>query len=191
MTRTVDERHKDELLDRVLGYVLTNGIRDLSLRPLARAVGSSPRGLLYHFSSKEELVVRVLERMRERQRATFLAMRSRTELTPVELCRAAWKEISSRKYLGAYRLLFETFAMALQDPKRYSVFVRGAIDEWIAFLGYPIERDGGSKEQARTFGTIVLAGFRGFLMDLVATGARRRIDKAVDRWIDAIKSMTL
>ena len=46
---------KQELLDRAYEYVLENGLTDLSLRPLAQAVGSSPRVLLYLFGSKDEL----------------------------------------------------------------------------------------------------------------------------------------
>jgi AcrR family transcriptional regulator len=37
------------------------------VRPLAKAVGSSPRVLLYYVGSKEELVVKTLARLRDRQ----------------------------------------------------------------------------------------------------------------------------
>ncbi|MGZ3497051.1 MAG: hypothetical protein ACXVAK_05765 [Vulcanimicrobiaceae bacterium] len=56
MARTVDEQHRSELLELIVAYVLDNGIADLSLRPLARAVGASPRVRLYYFKSKEVLI---------------------------------------------------------------------------------------------------------------------------------------
>jgi len=47
---------QEELLDRAYAYVLTHGISDLSLRPVAAAIGSSPRVLLYLFGSKDGLI---------------------------------------------------------------------------------------------------------------------------------------
>ena len=38
-----------ELLDKVVDYILSNGLADLSLRPLATAIDTSPRMLLYFF----------------------------------------------------------------------------------------------------------------------------------------------
>ncbi len=37
-----------DLLERIVDYVTENGLSDLPLRPLAEAVGSSPRVLLYY-----------------------------------------------------------------------------------------------------------------------------------------------
>ncbi|MGH2600275.1 MAG: TetR/AcrR family transcriptional regulator, partial [Dehalococcoidia bacterium] len=52
---------KAELLDRVAAYLLDNGLDDLSLRPLAAALGVSPRTLLYYFGSKERMLVDALD----------------------------------------------------------------------------------------------------------------------------------
>ena len=38
---------------------------------------------------------------------------------------------------------------------------------------------------------MILAGFRGFLMDLVATHDRARVNRAVELWLDAIDSASL
>src|SRR5207248_9104803 len=56
MGRHKDPQRKAELLESVAEYLLEHGLAELSLRPLAHAVGTSPRILLYHFGSKEELV---------------------------------------------------------------------------------------------------------------------------------------
>jgi hypothetical protein len=47
-------------------------------------------------------------------------------------------------------------------------------------------RGGMSAADARVHATIVLAGFRGFLLDLCATGDTKRIGRAVVRWIDTV-----
>ncbi len=63
---------KEELLERAYGYVLEHGIADLSLRPLAAAIGSSPRVLLFLFGTKDGLIRELLARARADELA-FLA----------------------------------------------------------------------------------------------------------------------
>lgn len=53
-----------ELLEAAYRYALDHGLADLSLRPLAAAIGSSPRVLLYLFGSKDGLVRALLARAR-------------------------------------------------------------------------------------------------------------------------------
>src|ERR1700712_2925280 len=51
---------REELAQGATDYVLEHGLIGLSLRPLAAALGTSDRMLLYHFASKDDLVVTVL-----------------------------------------------------------------------------------------------------------------------------------
>ena len=55
---------RDELLEKAYRYVLEHGLADMSLRPLAAAVQSSPRVLLFLFESKDALVRALLARAR-------------------------------------------------------------------------------------------------------------------------------
>jgi AcrR family transcriptional regulator len=55
-----------EHLDAAYRYVLDHGLADLSLRPLAAAIGSGPRVLLFLFGSKDGLVAALLARARGR-----------------------------------------------------------------------------------------------------------------------------
>src|SRR5437588_13000396 len=58
---------REELLERAYRYILQHGVADLSLRPLAAAVGSSPRVLLFLFGSKAGLVQALLARARREE----------------------------------------------------------------------------------------------------------------------------
>src|SRR5262245_34958796 len=62
---------KQELLEAAYAYVTDHGLVEMSLRPLAEAVGSSPRVLLFLFGSKDDLVRALLARAREEE-LTFL-----------------------------------------------------------------------------------------------------------------------
>ncbi|MFI1051477.1 TetR/AcrR family transcriptional regulator [Streptomyces griseoruber] len=53
-----------ELLEAAYAYALRSGLGDLSLRPLAEAIGTSPRVLLYLFDSKDGLIRALLARAR-------------------------------------------------------------------------------------------------------------------------------
>lgn len=60
MPRSPDPAKRRELLDQVRQYVIRNGLVDLSLRPLARALGTSDRMLLYYFGTKERMIADAL-----------------------------------------------------------------------------------------------------------------------------------
>jgi len=189
MTRTVDERRRSDLLDRVVEYVLAHGVADLSLRPLARAVKASPRSLLYHFASKDELVVQVVARVRERQRALFERLRRTQGETAVDTCRAAWEIVSAPKAEPAFRLFLEIYGLALKEPRSYGGFLRTAVEDWLAYIERPFLALGHASADARAIATVVLAGYRGFMLDLTATHDRARIGRAVDVWLETLAAV--
>jgi AcrR family transcriptional regulator len=189
VTRTVDLVRRAEILDRVAAYVIEHGFTDLSLRPLARAVDLSPRTLLYHFGSKEEIVVAVLDRIRQRQLVVFERLRRTGLSTPGAICRAAWEYMTTPEVMPMLRLFFETYTTALREPARFPGFLERAIEDWLAFLADPLLRAGVSRKRSRTVATIVLAGYRGFMLDFAATGDRERIGRAVDAWVEALEAL--
>lgn len=60
------EARRSELLDQLADHLLQNGLMNASLRPLAKAVGTSDRMLLYYFEDKADLISAVLDRIAER-----------------------------------------------------------------------------------------------------------------------------
>jgi AcrR family transcriptional regulator len=191
MTRTVDETRPEELLDAIVAYIAKNGVAELSLRPLAKAVHSSPRVLLYYFGSKEKLVAKAIRRLRDRQRAGFGKMREGRYELPSDACRAIWKQMSAPESELAFKLSFETYALALRQPNQFADFLKSSVEDWLEFLSEPLLRKGHSKKEARAFATIVIAGFRGFMLDYCASHDRDRIDRAVELWLKALDSISL
>jgi AcrR family transcriptional regulator len=178
--RETDDDRCANLLELIVDYVTAHGLTGLSLRPLADAVGSSPRVLLYYFGSKDALIALVLRRLRERQ-AAAIAELPRDLRTYRETLSGVWRIVSDPRYEKLSRTFFEIYGTALQAPERYGEFVRQSVSDWINVLG------AGGKNAA--FATLVLAGFRGFLLDLLATGDRRRVNAAVDLWIRALDQL--
>src|SRR3954451_12382000 len=103
-------------LDAAVDYVVNNGMSELSLRPLAEGLGTSHRMLLYHFGSKEQLLVEIVREIERRERE--MVARSVTtgdgDEDPVAVLRAFWKRISQPQYANRERLFFELYGRALQ-----------------------------------------------------------------------------
>ncbi|HET9028940.1 MAG TPA: TetR/AcrR family transcriptional regulator [Candidatus Aquilonibacter sp.] len=187
MTRSADARRRAELLEAIVDYVFEHGLSDLSLRPLADAVGASPRVLLYYFGpSKSDLIQAIIAGVRDRQLRGFAAIRESPFGSPREACLAVWTIMTQPALGPLFRFFFELFGLALVDRSTYAAFLDHAIEDWLAFFSEPLIAGGVSRDEARARATIVLAGFRGFLMDLCATGDRERIDRAVAMWLDLI-----
>lgn len=186
MSRTTDENRPIELIDAIVRYLVRNGLAGLSLRPLAKAVKSSPRVLLYYFGSKEQMIVQVLAELRRRQRASFDQLPSTTFETDVH---AAWKAMSAPASLPLFRLYFEACGIALRQPHQYKEFLRATVDDWLDYLASPLHAEGCSRAQSRAFASVVLAGLRGFMLDLCATANRRRVNQAVNLWLPTLPVM--
>lgn len=184
--RTADEAHRAELLEKALDYVCERGLAGLSLRPLAKALGTSPRVLLYYFGSKDELVVELVRRGRARQRDTMAHLKLSSNLSAREVTRTLWRHYSSPQFEPLMRLFFEVYALALQDRARFPGFLEAAVEDWLGALEGCCTLPGYTREDARAYASLLIAGFRGFLLDLCATRDRARIDRAVDVWLRSL-----
>jgi AcrR family transcriptional regulator len=189
MVRVADDHRPAELLDAIVGYLVKNGVAEISLRPLAKAVGSSPRGLLYYFGSKEAMLTQAIKRLRELQRTGFSRLKARRYENPSDACRAVWKQASAPQAETAFRLSLEVYVLALRHPDLFGDFLSSSSEDWLAFLSEPMIRKGASKARARAFATVAIAGFRGFMLDYAATHDSARIDRAVGLWIGTLDQL--
>src|ERR1700753_3930577 len=101
------------LLEAAYGYVLVNGLGDLSLRPLAAAIGSSPRVLLYLFASKDGLVRALLARARGDERALLSRIRGEGL---AEIAQQTWAWLSAQDHRALLALWTEAYGRSLIEP---------------------------------------------------------------------------
>ena len=191
MAGVPNPRRPVELLDAIHAYLLRHGVSDLSLRPLAKAVGSSPRVLLYHFGSKEAMVDRVLAHIRQQQRARYTQMSPSTAFPVSAGCREIWQNMTAPQSEASFRLFFAVYSLALQHPRRFAQFLHNTVEDWLEFMAVPMCREGFRRDDARALATVVLAGFRGFMIDYCATRDRRRLDRALDLWLRGLDALPL
>jgi AcrR family transcriptional regulator len=188
MGRTTDPMLKVDLLAAVVDYVSETGLADLSLRPLATAIGSSPRTLLYHFGSKDRLIAAILDEARRRQRALLDAWQARSaEHDARTLLLRGWQWLAAARHDRVFRLFFEVYGLGLRDRKRHAAFLRGSTSDWNAPFRRALEAHGFSRERAGGLATLVVAVIRGLLLESLATGDRDRAERAFRSFIYAIE----
>lgn len=172
---------KERLLGRVLDHLVEHGLEGFSLRSAAQAVGSSHRMLLYHFGSKEQLLVEVKRLMRHRT-STFVEQRlDDGGLDLVELARAQWRNVTSDR--RRLRLSEQLMALGILEPQRYQGMP--TVPSGGAEINYgPMQRvllEAGMPERdARALGALVDAAFSGLLTELLTTGDEERVEDALD-----------
>jgi len=180
-----DSARKQELLAAAYEYALGNGLADMSLRPLAREIGSSPRVLLFLFGSKEELIRALLARAREEELRYLTELREHGGLAATG--RDVWAWLADPSHRALLALWVEGYARSLLgEPGPWANFARDTVRDWLALL---TERQapglGGAEAEAER--TLLLAVLRGALLDLLATGDTERVTSAVERHLRALE----
>lgn len=170
---------KRELLEAAYQYVLGNGLADMSLRPLAKQIGSSPRVLLFLFGSKEGLIRALLVRAREDELRYLDELRDEREAR--EAGREVWAWLAAPAHRGLLALWVEGYARSLLgEPGPWAGFGRDTVNDWLELLAERQPADRRDTPQAEAERTLLLAVLRGALLDLLATGEIDRVTAAVE-----------
>src|SRR5437588_12550023 len=120
-----DADRKSELLALIADYMLENGLAELSLRPLAEALGTSPRMLIYYFGSKETLVSEALAAARAKERKAIYRWAADISQSddPLTVVDRMWDWMTAKRTERFMRLFFEVYGLSLTDPTRFPEFI--------------------------------------------------------------------
>jgi AcrR family transcriptional regulator len=170
-----------ELLAAVIAWVADNGIGDVSLRTLAEAIGTSHRMLLFHFGSKEQLMVEVVRSVEADQRAIVeeIAADDRVDIT--ERMRQHWLSLLDPSLRNNIRLFYEVYADALRGRAYTKDFLDEVMAAWLPAVTAAFESTSGTAN-APVDARLILAVTRGLLLDLVTTGDTDGVDAAMQRF---------
>jgi AcrR family transcriptional regulator len=179
--RTLRFQHRrPELLAAATEYVLDHGIAGLSLRPVAQALGVTHATLLRHFSSKDELIKCVVEKMRTDLFAQVTADRELQEVgSTAQLLRITWRRLCEPKEQRQFLLLFEMVAGKGWQSGDGGELAR-SMDDFVDFISGWLRQDGWAPEDASALATLLLAQIRGLQLDLLISGDRARADRAFE-----------
>jgi AcrR family transcriptional regulator len=176
-TRLMSTR-KEELLNGALSYLLEHGMANASLRPMAAQLGTSPRILMFHFKSKEQLLQKIMEELQARLQSSFAGVikAERKASPPLKLF---WTWATEKRNLPYLRLLYEAQIIAAQNPKVYGPYLQKISRDWQDVALQTLSQSLRSEDLA----TLCIAVFDGLLLEMIMTGERSRLTSALDKFI--------
>jgi AcrR family transcriptional regulator len=180
----VPSERRRELMARLMAHCAANGLSDVPLRPLAAAVGSSPRVLLYFFGSKEGLIRAVLAESRAIQVDLVGQAADKSDADPI---RTLWTWLTDPAQAQLERLFFESYARSLHNrTDSWQGFATASLNEWWPSIERIADREPAG-ERLRQLPTLLLATMRGLLLDLLATGDADRVHEAFEDLLDLLR----
>src|SRR4051812_31315452 len=166
---------RDRLLHDCLAYFVRHGVANLSLRPLAAAVGTSARMLLHYFGSKEALIAQVMEQVQTRLQDAFKELLTgRSGVPRTNPLPKFWKILSRKENQASLRLLFEVQMLALQNPRRYRRYLTRTSATWRGLIEEALP----AKQKNAALATLYNAVIDGLLLELLSTGDLGRTSRA-------------
>lgn len=175
------ETTRERILRRVTEKLARSGVAGTGLRDLAAAAGVSHRTLLYHFGSRDELVLEALGELRDYQYGLVANTLDDGAARPgiSDLARGVWKNITGPDTHDWFKLFYEAYVASLRDPEAYAEFLDDAVHRWIRVILEIFEEDRPHLARDES-ATLLLATIRGLHLDLLATGDRQRVERALE-----------
>ncbi|HWC24288.1 MAG TPA: TetR/AcrR family transcriptional regulator [Flexivirga sp.] len=176
---------REVLLAKAIGYFAEHGVRDTSLRTLAAAIGTSQRMLHYHFGSREDLLVAVIESVIEAD-AAMLTQLFANEPDPFEAGRENWRITAEHaQTFGALYFELSSHAMYGKPYARdlghaFVTRTQEAFEAAYASLTDPAT--------ARRLARLTLAVGQGLMFDMLVDGDRAASDAAIEEFITLLRT---
>ena len=168
---------REELLDQVTDHVLEHGLIGLTLRPVAAAIGTSDRMLIYHFGSRDGLVSAVVAQAGARSVVAVDALpAARSVRAGVNALWAAYQTEPLNSCLDVY---CQAAATGLIGEEPYLSDARASNEKWAVSLQDYLVRCGAPPRRVRRIVTLVDSALYGFHLDL-ATDRPDELARGVD-----------
>lgn len=168
---------REELLEAATDYVLTNGLIGLTLRPLAAAIGTSDRMLIYHFGSHDALVTAVVAHASDRSTALV------SDLPVAPTVRSAvsrlWRAYSDPVLGRCLDVYVQAAATGLIGREPHLTVARESNERWTAAQREYFVRSGAPPRLVGRIVTLVDSALFGFHLDLT-TDRPEELTRGVD-----------
>lgn len=175
-----------ELVEAAYTYVLATGLAEMSLRPIAEAIGSSTGVLRFLFGSRDGLVAAVLERARADELQMLDRVSPGSDLHAMST--AVWTWLADPAHTAVLRLWTECYATSLKATDGpWAGHAARTVEDWLVLLARAQPAAVRRTAAGRAQRTAILAVLRGGMLDLLATGDRARTTRAVRSALAALR----
>jgi len=156
-------------IERMADHVLREGLPGATLRPLARAAGTSDRMLLYYFADTNEALAATLTRIAERLTGMLdAALPAGARLPYATLLQALWTAMGTpamRPFMGVW---VELAAASARDRQPHAAIAKGIMTGFAAWAADHLDGPEADRERQAA---LLLATVDGLLL-LDAAGRR-------------------
>ena len=179
---------REDLAGGALAYVLEQGLIGLSLRPLAAALGTSDRMLIYHFGSKDGLITDVVALANQQLAASLTAVdpAAVTIGHAGDLVRHVWRMLTDSESGSAMRLYLEMCVLSARDPARWSAAQRQIRGPWLDLIREVLTDLGAPPGRIAPLADLMLDTFDGLLLDRLIGTDPSRTDAAAAAFADLL-----
>lgn len=180
------DQRRDILLAAATDYALAEGLVGLTLRPVAAAIGTSDRMLIYHFGTRDDLVSAITTESGRRAAHAIEAVPSaRTVRSGIK---RLWEAYRSPALAPLLTLYCQAAATGLIGREPYRTDVRASNALWTAALKDYLIRCGADPQRAGRVVTLVDSALYGFFLDLV-TDRPEELERGVVDLADAAQGL--
>lgn len=155
---------REQLLDAVTDHVLEHGLIGLTLRPVAAAIGTSDRMLIYHFTSRDALVSAVVDRASERAIAIVDSLPGGPDVRTA--VNELWAAYQTPQLDGCLDVYCQAAAEGLIGREPYLSDVRATNERWAGALRAYLLRSGAPAARVARIVTLIDSALYGFHLDL-------------------------
>ncbi len=177
---------RETLAEAATDYALEHGLVGLSLRPLAAAIGTSDRMLLYHFRDKDDLVATLLRVSNDRSVGRIRALAPAADVRSAVL--GLWRTVTSPELDRCQRMYVEAAALGLLGTEPYASVVREANGDWMEAVAEHLRASGMPHRRASRAVVLVDAVFMGLQLDLPLADPAG-VTQAVEDLADAVAAI--
>jgi AcrR family transcriptional regulator len=133
---SVRDNRREAAIERMADFILAEGLAAATLRPLAAAVGTSDRMLLYYFSNKDDLLAATLAKIAARMIAQLdHAIPVGSRRTFSVLLEQVWTALASdslRPFVPLWLDLASAAARGLQPHRDIAGEIADGFHDWVA-----------------------------------------------------------
>jgi AcrR family transcriptional regulator len=162
-----------------MAYATSAGIADKSLREIAAGIGTSHRMLLYHFGSREGLLVAIVSRVEQQQRDVLTALAGTGDASRVML--DLWRQVSDPRLRPNVALFFAVVGMAVQGVPGTTSLLDGLTTPWLDQAGEAARRLGFPPDPVIL--RLAVATARGLLLELLAGADPGEVDACYELFV--------
>ena len=148
------EIKRQEVIEKIAAHILSNGLKEISLRQLAKASNASDRMLIHYFKDKETILKLVLSKLTQ----DFIALLEQTKAQPMaypELIQFLMEAMYHESMKPYIRLSMELIALAFLQEEPFLAIIQEISDAFYSWIHSAIKVEIESERNSQSANALI------------------------------------